>query len=111
MIQGSFRLLLPYLICGLAVAACTTTVPPSPSTDAAAAAKVSQTGGAGEWRPAGSSPDQEVICTYETPTGTRFRRRYCATQAERDRRQQDDRDTFDKAQRKGAQVNPRPDDG
>jgi hypothetical protein len=103
--QGSFRLHLLCLLCGLVVAACTTTAPPSQSTSVATAAKTSETAAAGEWRPAGSS--QEVICTYETPTGTRFRRRLCATQAERDRRQQDDRETMEKAQRKGAQVNPR----
>ena len=105
MIQGKFRLF-PYLLCGLVAAACTTTVPPSESAPVATAAKASETAAAGEWRPAGSS--EELVCTYETVTGTRFRRQLCATRAERDQRQKDDRESGERMQRKGAQVNPPP---
>jgi hypothetical protein len=104
--------LLTYLVCGLAVAACTPTTRPSqpaqvasPAT-ATATATAAETVAAAESQP--SDPSQEVVCRNEQVTGTRFQRRYCATKAERDRRQQEDRESGEELQRKGAYANPRP---
>ena len=105
MIQGNFLRL--YLFCGLVVAACTPAARPSQPTHVATAATAAEIVAAADSQPA--DPSQELVCTYETITGTRFRRRYCTTQAERDRRQQDDRESGEKMQRKGAQVNPQSD--
>ena len=98
--QRNFLLL--YLFCGLVVAACTPTARPSQSTDVATAATAAETVAATESQSA--DPSQELVCRSETITGTRFQRRYCATQAEREQRQQDDRESGEKMQRKGAQV-------
>jgi hypothetical protein len=107
-IQGNFLHLLLYVFCGLVVAACTPTARPSQSTHVATAATAAETAAAAAVKSQPADPSQELVCTFETITGTRFRRRYCATQAERDRRQQDDRESGEKLQRKGTQVNPRP---
>ena len=96
------NLLLPYLVSGLVVAACTPTPRPSQSAHVATAATAAETAAAAESQPA--DPSQELVCKYETITGTRFRRRYCATQAEREQRQQEDRESGEKMQRKGAQT-------
>jgi hypothetical protein len=100
--------LLVYLFCGLVVASCTPPARPSQSTPVTSAATATETVAAAESQPSDSS--QEMVCSYESVTGTRFRRRYCATQAERERRQQDDRESGERMQRKGAYANPRPDE-
>jgi len=103
-IRRNFLLL--YLFCGLVVAACTPTARPSQSTHVATASTAAETAAAAESPPA--DPSQELVCRSEAVTGTRFKRRYCATQAERDRRQQDDRESGERMQRKGAQVSVPP---
>ena len=100
MIQRYFLLL--YLSYGLVAAACTPTAQSSQSTHVATADRAVETAAAAETQPA--DPSQELVCRSETVTGTRFKRRYCATQAERDKRQQDDRESGERMQRKGAQV-------
>jgi predicted secreted protein len=107
-IQGNSLLLLLYLFCSLVVAACTPTARSSQSTHVATAATAAETAAAAESQPA--DPSQELVCRSETVTGTRFQRRYCATQAERDQRQQDDRESGERMQRKGAQVSIPPTD-
>lgn len=90
---------------GLIVAGCTPATRPSEPTQVAAAT-AAETVAAAESQ--ASDPSQGVVCSYEQVTGTRFRRRYCTTQAERDRRQQEDREAGEELQRKGAYANPRP---
>ena len=100
MIQSNSLLLL--LICSFVVAACTTAAQPSPS------AHVSTTAAARESAASPESllvvdPSKKVVCHTVTPTGTRFQKRVCMTQAEWDERQQEDRENMEKAQRKGTQ--------
>lgn len=99
------KFLLLFSFCGLIVAACTPATRPSQSAPVAAAT-ATETVAAAESQ--ASDPSQELVCSYEQVTGSRFRRRYCSTQAERDRRQQEDRESGEELQRKGAYANPRP---
>jgi hypothetical protein len=110
------KFLLMHLVCGLIVAACTPTTRPSqptqPATAASASASASATATAAETVAAAeaqpSDSSQEVVCRNETVTGSRFQRRYCATKAEREQRQKEDRESGETLQRKGAYANPRP---
>ena len=102
MIQGNLLLLFLYLFCGLVVAACTPTPRPSQSTHVATAATAPETVAAVKSQPA--DPSQELVCRSVIPTGTRFRQRVCATQAEWDRIQQEGRDAGEKSQRKAVQT-------
>jgi hypothetical protein len=98
--------LLLLLFSGLAVAACTTTAPPSQSTPVATAATAPKS------EPSPESlleedPSKKQVCQSVIPTGTRFERRVCMTQAEWDKRKEDDRASGEKMQRKGVYGNPR----
>jgi hypothetical protein len=106
------KFLLMHLVCGLIVAACTPTTRPSQPTQPATAASATATATAAETVAAAeaqpSDSSQEVVCRNETVTGSRFQRRYCATKAEREQRQKEDRESGETLQRKGAYANPRP---
>ncbi len=108
MIQRNSLLL--SLFCGLVVAACAPAAPLSQSTPVATAATAPETvasaAPAAESQPA--DPSQKLVCHSVIPTGTRFQKRVCATQAEWDRIQQGDRESGEYLQRKGVQTgNPR----
>jgi hypothetical protein len=100
-IQRNSLLLL--LFCGLVVAACTKTVQPGPPAQVASAATAQESA-----VPPGSllvvDPKKKVVCRTFTPTGTRFQRRVCLTQADWDEMQQEDREYGEAAQRKGVQT-------
>jgi hypothetical protein len=102
------NVLLKYLFCGLVIAACTPAPRPSPTAQVAAAATAAATAPDAQSQPA--DPSQEIVCWYDSVTGSRFRKRYCTTQAERALRQKDDRESGEKLQRKGAQVSIPPTD-
>ena len=95
--------LLLLLFCGLVAAGCTTTVRPSQSTQVASSATARESAASPESLLVVDS-SKKVVCRTITLTGTRFQRRVCATQAEWDEIQQDDREYGEKIQRKGVQT-------
>jgi hypothetical protein len=100
-IQRNSLLLL--LFCGLVVAACAKTVKPSQSTQVADSA-TAQDSAATPQSLLVVDPKKKVVCRTFTPTGTRFQRRVCLTQADWDEMQQEDREYGEAAQRKGVQT-------
>lgn len=104
MIQRNSLLL--SLFCGLVVAACAPAAPLSQSTQVATAAAAPETAAvaaaAAESQPAAAS--NKRVCKTVIPTGTRFQKRDCRTQAEWDRIQEGGRAAGEDIQRKGVQT-------
>ena len=101
MIQRNSLLLLLYGC--LVISACTKTVRSSQSTPVAATATAQESAYSPESLLV-VDPSKKIVCRTVTPTGTRFQRRVCATQAEWDGIQQEDREYGEKVQRKGVQT-------
>lgn len=91
------------LFCALVVASCTKTVRPSQPTQAAAAVAAQESAVSPQSQLV-KDPKKKVVCRTFTPTGTRFQKRVCLTQAAWDEMAQEDRDYGEQAQRKGVQT-------
>lgn len=94
--------LLVCLLCGV-VAACAPPPRPSQSSPVATTAVAPELVAAADTQSTDAS--QQVICKSYTPTGTRFQKNVCGTQAQWDKLREDGRDFGDSAQRKGVQTN------
>ena len=95
--------LLMHLFCSFVVAACTTSGLPSKSAHVEASAAARESAASPESLLV-TDPSKKVVCRTITPTGTRFQRRLCLTQAEWDEMQREDREYGEKAQVKGVHT-------